>query len=61
LSSDNSKEFFNYIIRVITRIGEDQRNLSYLTENVIFLMNSVFYKAVKEWNNLRFKIKTVRL
>jgi hypothetical protein len=55
LSSDNSKEFFNYITRVITRLGEDQRNLSYLTENVTFWWILSLTKLLK--NGIIFDLK----
>jgi hypothetical protein len=57
LSSDYSKEFFNYIKRVNTRLGEDQLKPVIPNAKCNFLMNTIFYKDVKELNNLPFEIR----
>jgi hypothetical protein len=57
LSEDYSKEFFNHIKRVNTRLGEEQLKLVIPNAKCNFLVNTIFYKGVKEWNNLPFKIR----
>ncbi len=57
LSSDYSKEFFNYIKRVNKRLREDQLKLVIPKAKCNFLVITIFYKGVKEWNNLPFEIR----
>ncbi len=59
LSSDYSKESFNYIKRVNMKLGEDQLKLVIPNAKCNFLMNTIFYKGVKEWNNLPFEIRNI--
>jgi hypothetical protein len=60
LSSDYSKQFFNYITRVNTRLGEDQLKLVIPNAKCNFLINTIFYKGVKGWNNLPFEIRNIQ-
>ncbi len=57
MSSDYSKEFFNHIKRVNMRLGEDQLKLVIPNAKYNFLVNTIFYKGVKKWNNLPFEIR----
>ncbi len=48
LSSNYSKEFFNYIKRVNTRLSIDQLKLVIPNAKCNFLVKTIFYKGVKE-------------